>query len=83
MMPSERALRAAMAINITITEDALGHRNDFITSDDIADIISSEYADLEAYVEYVEGKIEELSRMGFNEIMPSTFPEWSKGNDAR
>jgi len=53
-MPSERAMRVAGAINITITEDGLGHRNDLITSDDIADIISSEYADLEAYVEYVE-----------------------------
>ena len=84
-MPSERAMRAARAINITITEDGLGRRCDLITSDDIAAIISSEYAELEAYVEYVK-KTVLCDRTQSSETMPSffslgelmTFKEWKK-----
>lgn len=70
-MPSERALRAARLIS---TNFELG----WIPIDDneAAELIDSEYADLEAYVEYVNKKIEELNRSGFIKITPSTFSIW-------
>ena len=76
-MPSERAMRAAATI-----------WDDCVCSDsveEIAALISSEYADLEAWAEYVE-RVVLCDRAQSGETMPSflslgellTFPEWKK-----
>lgn len=72
-MPSERAKRAV---------EKLIPCYRFLIEDEIADIISSEYADLEAYVEYVETLLK-FNRDERNTFRVPTrnfllFTEWEK-----
>jgi len=84
-MPSERAKRAAEITFNAIEGQKFVEPNERLIFDVIVCAISSEYADLEAYVEYVE-RVVLCDRAQSGETMPSflslgellTFPEWKK-----
>jgi hypothetical protein len=84
-MPSERAKRAAEKIDDMVESFVSGQMSHSAFRQNVVAAISSEYADLEAWAEYVE-RVVLCDRAQSGETMPSflslgellTCPEWKK-----